>query len=315
MTIRKVVRERAPLLISIAGVSGSGKTFSALRMAAGMAQGGKVGFLDTENKRGGMYADSKTIMKDMPQGYMIDDLTAPFAPKKYTDSIAAFEAEGCKVLVIDSMSHEWDGIGGCQDIAENNKLGGSPNWAMAKREHKRMMNTLLASKMDIIFCLRAQEKVKLEKDSRGKLEFVPIGMQALQEKNFIFEMTLSMLLDEKTHLPNITKCPEPLLHLFTGEPQLITPEVGQRLIEWATGAVVVPVTEEKLFNDAIAEANSGMAALLEHWNALPKAHQAMLKPRLDEAKAVATMADERNAPKTGFIDEILGDAEIKDLRV
>lgn len=313
MAIRKAIRERAPLLISIAGVSGSGKTFSALRIAAGMAQGGAVGFLDTENKRGSMYADSKTIMQDMPQGYMIDDLAAPFSPRKYTDIIAEFEASGCKVLVIDSMSHEWDGIGGCQDIAENNKLGGSPNWAMAKREHKRMMNTLLASKMDFIFCLRAQEKVKLEKDSKGRLEFVPIGMQAIQEKNFVYEMTLSIMLDEKTHLPKITKCPEPLMHLFAGEPQLITPLVGKKLIDWALGAASVNVTEQSLFDSALKEAENGMAALLEHWNALPKSHQVMLKPRLDEAKAVADMADKHNAPKD-FISEVMGDAEIKDYR-
>src|SRR5262245_5085176 len=98
-------------------------------------------------------------------------------------------------------------------------------------EHKRMMNRLLASDMHVIFCLRAGEKVKfvkVMKDGREKEEIVPIGLQAIQEKNFVFEMTLSLLLDEKTHAPEVTKCPEPL-PLFQSKQPLITKEMGVKL--------------------------------------------------------------------------------------
>lgn len=73
------------------------------------------------------------------------------------------------------------------------------NYAKAKISHKRWINHLLASSMLIIFCLRARDKVKFVKVN-GKDEIVPIGLPVIQEKNVIFEMTLSMILDEHTHL-------------------------------------------------------------------------------------------------------------------
>lgn len=294
MAIRQAERERAPLLISFAGKSGSGKTLSALLFAAGLAgAGGKIGFLDTENKRGSMYADNHLIKDAMPKGYLIDDLFDPFSPDRYLQKAQEFEAEGCKVLVVDSMTHEWDGYGGCQDIAENNKLGGNPNWAKAKMAHKRMMNGFLASNMDIIFCLRAQEKTKVERRG-GKMEYIDLGVQPIQEKNFIFEMILSMTLDETTHLPQITKCPEPLLHIFGGKRNtLIQPNDGVKLREWAAGAKPVEVDADELFQQALAYANEGSKPLEDFWHTLANPQKAVLKPKLDEAKEVARIADDR----------------------
>lgn len=233
-------RKAVPMLISLAGVSGSGKTYSALLLAAGLAgPNGKVGVLDTENGRGSMYADSPGIQAALPQGYQIAEMRAPFSPGRYAEAVEAFEKHGCSVLVIDSTTHEWEGEGGCSDIAEHNKRGGMPNWARAKMEHKRWMNHALASSMHLIFCLRARDKVKIvkvTKDGREKEEIIPIGLQPIQEKNFTFEMTLSLLLDEHTHRPTVTKCPEPLLHLFHGDQPLITKAMGEKLRQWAESA-------------------------------------------------------------------------------
>jgi len=88
------------------------------------------------------------------------------------------------VLVVDSSSHEWEGIGGCCDIAENNKLRGMPNWALAKKEHKKFLNRALLSSMHIIFCLRAREKTKILKID-GKETFVPQGIQP-SARNLLF---------------------------------------------------------------------------------------------------------------------------------
>ncbi|WP_020474529.1 AAA family ATPase [Zavarzinella formosa] len=281
------------MLISLAGVSGSGKTYSALLLAAGLAGGGKVGFLDTENGRGSMYADSPGIVAALPNGYEIAEMREPFAPSRYTEAVEAFQAHGCKVLVIDSQTHEWEGHGGCSDIAENNKLKGTPNWILAKREHKRMMNHLLASQMHIIFCLRAREKIKVMKDDRGKEQFAPIGLQPIQEKNFTFEMTLSLLLDEHSHRPAVTKCPEPLLHLFQGNQPLITKEMGEKLRIWSEAAPAAKADPELLANKALAYAAQGTVAYQEFWKELSSIHRKELLARHDEFKELARMADDR----------------------
>lgn len=300
MKIEKAVRKKVPMLISVAGVSGSGKTFSSLLMAAGL--GDRVGFLDTENGRGSMYADSPSIQAALPNGYEIAELREPFTPARYSEAVDSFEEHGCDVLVIDSFTHEWEGHGGCFDIAMNNKLGGLPNWVKAKMEHKRMINRLLASSMHIIFCLRAQEKTKVEKNDKGKETFIPIGIQPIQEKNFVFEMTLSLLLEETTHKPIVTKCPEPLLHLFKGEQGLITKETGKKLREWAEAPPEAKEDVGALFEQALAYANDGTDSLKGFWDGLSNKQKKDLQPKWDEVKEVAGMADRMKDEKKSALN-------------
>jgi hypothetical protein len=294
LEIAPAKRRNVPMLISLAGVSGSGKTYSALLLAAGLAgPDGKVGFLDTENGRGSMYADSPGIKAALPSGYEIAEMREPFAPSRYSEAVEAFQRHGCKVLVIDSMTHEWEGHGGCSDIAENNKLKGTPNWILAKREHKRMMNCLLASPMHVVFCLRAREKIKVVKDDKGKDQFVQIGLQPIQEKNFTFEMTLSLLLDEHTHRPNVTKCPEPLLSLFQGDQPLITKRMGERLRAWAEEGAPAIDPNRSLAEQALAYAEQGTTGYGAFWQTLTGSQQKELLPRHEEFKALGRKADDR----------------------
>lgn len=230
-------RESIPALIGIAGVSGSGKTYSALLMAAGLAgESGKVGMIDSEAGRGAMYADDPDVIAAMPgEVYYREELNQPFSPQNYLDAMQRASEFGITALVVDSMTHEWEGFGGCSDIAENNKLRGMPNWALAKMQHKRMMNFLTQSRMHIICCLRAREKTKPVKDEKGKIEMVEMGLQPIQEKNFMFEMTASFMLDGISHQPHILKCPKPLLPIFTGITKPIDKGVGLAVKAWCDG--------------------------------------------------------------------------------
>lgn len=236
MQIKKAKRQAVPMLISIASPSGYGKTYSALLMASGLVgDNGKVGFIDTEKGRGSMYADDADLLSSLPQGYDVIEVEEPFTPEKYIEAIRAFK--DYDVIVIDSGTHEWEGSGGCQDIAENNKLRSLPNWAKAKMEHKKFMNCLTQASQHIIVCLRAREKTKPEKIN-GKIEMVECGIQPVCEKNFMFEMTLSMMLAEN-HKPILTKCPKPLKPLFEGEQAIITKALGEKLKAWSEGGELI----------------------------------------------------------------------------
>ena len=309
--IEDAKREAVPLLITIAGVSGSGKTFSALLLAAGLAgEGGLVGFLDTENKRGKMYADNPDIRAALPQGYKYAELRAPFSPSRYIEYIEAFEQLGCSVLVVDSGSHAWEGDGGCSDIAENNKLRGTPNWILAKREHKRMMHRLMASPMHIIFCIRAREKIKVVKDSNGKDQFVPQGLQPIQEKNFTFEQTLSVMLDEATHeFTFIKKCPASLRSIF-GDHKLLSKEIGIQLKEWVETGAAVSTSDDDLIEQGRAFAAQGMVAYQEFWKTITAKQKQLLAGEHEKNKELARMADdhyraEQGEPAVGPSDGLL----------
>lgn len=296
----RAVRKASPMLISLSGVSGAGKSYSALLLAAGLAgRDGRIGFIDTENGRGSMYADSPGIVQALPNGYDIGQLDPPFSPDRYIEAIQAAEKAEITVLVIDSATHEWEGIGGAAEIAETQKLKGMPNWSKAKMLHKRFMNHCLTSSMHIVFCLRAREKTKIVKVN-GKEEFVNIGIQPIAEKNFVFEMTVSLQLDEKTHFATPIKVPEPLAHLFP-EGKLITREDGERIRLWnETGSALDPT--EQLVKRSRAAAEQGKAKYREFIQSLTAEQKKRFPAAIhEENKKTAEQADQ--IPVFGSADQ------------
>lgn len=290
IVIRKAERHAVPLLASISSPSGGGKTYSALLMAAGLAgPKGRVGMLDTENGRGEMYADSPGIRAAYPDGYEYARLDPPFGPERYSEALSEFEKAGITVTIVDSTSHEWEGTGGCAEIAETQKRGGMPNWATAKMKHKRFMNHCLSSKMHIIFCIRARDKVKIVKVN-GKDEVVPIGMQPITEKNFVYEMLVSLQLDETTKNATAIKVPEPLVHLFPGGKRL-TVEDGIRIREWNEAGRAQDEFEQVKKRARLA-AEGGTKAYSDFFGSLTvKQRQALAATTHDENKKRAAEVD------------------------
>src|SRR5690606_23171308 len=136
------------------------------------------------------------------------DLKPPFTPEAYTDAILSAEKAGYRVIIVDSMSHEYAGEGGLQDIqlADLERMSGgdarkmerltAPAWKNAKLRHKKMVSRLLQCRAHLIFCMRAEEKIRFEKvkDDRGyeKTAIVPVGWMPVCEKAWPYEMTVSI---------------------------------------------------------------------------------------------------------------------------
>jgi AAA domain len=271
LNITEARREGARLLVFLAGVSGGGKTYTALQLAYGLAkkQGKKIGFLDTESGRGRLYAD------EMPEPYLYAELPPPFSPARYIQAIDEFAKAGVEVLVIDSGSHEYEGIGGIQEIAEagNPRL---PNWNKAKAEHKRFMSALLASPMHIILCLRAREKAKPEKQVVGgqeKTVYIDLGLQPITEKNVMFEATASLMLHDQGRRQDVVKCPAALADVLGRGQGYLTVEDGEALRAWVDGAQRLDPKIEYSRGLLKLAAEKGTEALKAQWLALPKAHQ------------------------------------------
>lgn len=308
LEFHKAVRKASPMLVAVSGVSGSGKTLTALLLAAGIAgPGGRVGMLDTENGRGVMYADDSLVMAALPNGYEIIQLDNPFSPARYVEVVEAAENAGINVLVIDSATHEWEGLGGCAEIAEKNKLRGMPNWAMAKREHKRFMNHCLSSSMHIIFCLRAREQTKIVKID-GKETFVPQGIQPVAEKNFAFEMLIHFEIDKDSHHAYAAKVPRSLAGLFPNA-RLLTKDDGVAIQKWnATGKALA--VDEQLRKRASAAAEEGMRAYQAFWGGitpndrklLADAHAANKKTAERVDAEMAAIASEEDGDRPRYDD-------------
>lgn len=287
-------REGTHVLIGLYGESGSGKTFSALMLGRGLAgKDGKLGFIDTETGRGKIYAD------DIPGGYLYDELTPPFTPERYIQAIECAEEAGIECLIIDSMSHEWEGIGGVIEIAEsglNRKgehLAGLAKWMQPKMRHKKFIQKLLTTRMHIIMCLRAKEKMV----QRGK-DVVSEGFQPVQDKRFIYEMTVNAFLPNsgKRGIPEIQKCPGALWGAFVPGEQ-VSMATGVKIAKWVADGDPVDANLMALKAEAEEAAEGGRDVLRKYWSTLDKEKQNSLRPFSSNLASIADASDAENPPE------------------
>lgn len=258
MGFRKATRAGTKALIGLHGGSGSGKTYSALKMARGMVgPDGEILMIDTESRRGEMY-----VGQDGIGDYMVQQLEAPYSSDRYAAMImeAVEAAKGREAaLVIDSFSHEWEGVGGVVSAAEaaaeaaakrynkpwygDVKFG---DWKKPKQDHKHMMLTILGAPVHTICCLRSQYKshqvakadyAKYGINSNANTTIIRDEFQSpIQDANFIYEMTVhAELRKERPGVPIMGKCPEMLRHAFP-QGETISDQTGRLIADWCGGA-------------------------------------------------------------------------------
>ena len=142
MQFQPAQRKRAKLRLGIAGTSGSGKTYSALAIASGITSWSKIAVIDTENGSAELYAHLGQ--------YSVLTLTAPYDPDKYIAAIHLAEQSGFDVIIVDSLSHAWNGEGGILDQqgkAADSKYKGN-SWAAWREftpKHNALVETMLKS--------------------------------------------------------------------------------------------------------------------------------------------------------------------------
>jgi hypothetical protein len=239
--IKKATRQGVIPLVGLYAESGCGKTMSALLLARGLVgPSGDIHMIDTESRRGSLYADV------IPGGFSVLDLEPPFTPERYIKAFNTTVKAGAKVLVIDSMSHEWEGIGGVLDMAGDNearsKKPGLHNWKQPKFEHAQLVQTLLRSPIPLVLCIRAKYKSRQEKNNEGKTIIVKDKFTSpIQEDGFIFELTAhaEVLPD---HSINLSKCSHPALRECFPKSGPITTQHGELIAKWcaAGGQPVAP---------------------------------------------------------------------------
>jgi hypothetical protein len=248
-TFRRGVREEVGLLIGLIGPSGGGKTFSAMRLAKGICGDDPFAVIDTEAGRAKHYADD----------FKFDhgDLKPPFTPDVYSGAIKAAEDAGYKAIIVDSASHVWAGDGGVLDMHETELARltkGDPSrsenfnmlaWNRPKSEHKRMVSRLLQLRSSVILCLRAEEKIKMEKGADGKTKIVPQGWQPICEKNLPYELTISFLLTpDNPGVGKPIKLEKQHLEIFPAG-EKIGEECGRRILDWSKGGEKKKAPEPK----------------------------------------------------------------------
>ena len=189
LQIKKATRTGINPLIVAYSESGCGKTYTSLVLARGIAgPTGRIIVGDSESGRASLYADIPLF-----GGYDTIAIEDPFSPKKYIDVINLIESSRASVGIIDSGSHEWEGVGGVTDMAaENEKRSGKGLhvWKDPKFQHALFVQRLMRSKIPWIVCLRAKYKTRQGKDEKGKTQIMKDDyVSPIQAEDFIFEAT------------------------------------------------------------------------------------------------------------------------------
>ncbi|MGN0967151.1 MAG: AAA family ATPase [Candidatus Coprovivens sp.] len=220
MAFVKAKKEKIWTKILLGGSSGSGKTYSALRLATGLAKkcGSGIAAIDTEAGRIRYYANEFDF-SDM-------QLTEPFTPEKYIEAINDAVDSGFKVLIIDSISHEWNY---CVDIHDKMPGNSWTNWSKVTPRHDAFMEKILQAPIHIIATVRGKDEYVLE-EKNGKQTPKKVGLGFKQRDGVEYNYTATFNIAQDTHIAEATK---DNTHIFEGRYEVLTEKDGEALYDWA----------------------------------------------------------------------------------
>lgn len=223
---RKAERKAAKLRAALCGTSGSGKTYSALLLARGLAgESGRIAIIDTERGSSELYSDLF--------GYDVAQLDPPFTPHRYIGLIKE-AASSYDVLVIDSLSHAWAGEGGILEMHDNatkaDRGGNSYTaWRNVTPQHNALVEALLTAPCHVIVTMRSKTAYELVDDGKGKKKPVKIGLAPIQRDGMEYEFTLVWDLSVESHVASASK---DRTRLWDARNEIIAIQHGTELRQW-----------------------------------------------------------------------------------
>ena len=239
MTIqfKKAERKQAKCRVALTGPSGSGKTYGALLIAKGM--GGKIAVIDTERGSASLYSD---LLE-----FDTLELNPPYSPEAFIEAIHAAEKAGYGTLIIDSMTHEWDGSGGCLEINDNManaKFKGNTwaAWSETTPRHRAFVDAILQSPCHIIATMRSKTDTV---QGEGK-KVVKLGLKTVQRDGMDYEFTTVLDLTHENKFANASKDRTGLFK----ESAVITAATGKKLLDWLNSGAVVAAEPAKVKDDS-----------------------------------------------------------------
>lgn len=239
--LRKATRTKAKIRLGLSAVSGGGKTYTALLIAYGMCgDWEKIAIIDSENGSADLYSHLG--------GYNVLPITAPFTPEKYVQAIHECEGAGMEVLIIDSITHEWDGKGGILDISTSMSGNSYTNWAKITPRHNAFIDAILTSTCHVITTVRRKQDYELVTNSQGKAVPQKVGLKEVTREGFEYELTINLEIDA-SHMATASK---DRTGLFASNiPFMPSVETGKMIKEWCELGIEVPkVSVEELVSNS-----------------------------------------------------------------
>jgi hypothetical protein len=265
MKLQKASRKKAKIKLCLQGPSGSGKTYSALLLAYGLCNDwAKICVIDTENHSADLYSQLGE--------YNTISLTGPYTPERYMQAIDVCVKAGIEVIIIDSLSHEWEYIINFHASLVGNSF---TNWSKVTPRHNEFIQTLLDTNKHVIATVRTKQDYVLN-ERNGKMVPEKIGLKPIQRDDLEYLFTLTFELD-RNHIAQSTKDRTGLFSNKQG--QLINEDTGKSILEWCNYGKEVTAND---INTRINECKS-VAELLSLFNKYQHLKET-LKPEFEKRK-------------------------------
>lgn len=248
-TPKKARREKQKAIIGYIGPSGSGKTVSALLTAYGMMKEAypeasheelwsKIGVADTEHSRASLYAN-ETFGEVKIGEFLHIDFTPPYTTERYDAAVVALKKAGCEVIIIDSLSHNWQGEGGIIETHANMSGNSFQNWGKLSTETTDLIKTLTRNDVHILCTLRTKTEYVMELNDKGKQAPRKIGTKPMQKD----EMEYEFMINFSINIDHIAETSKDNTRLFEGQAFQINEDVGRKLYKWLELGVDVKAEE------------------------------------------------------------------------
>jgi hypothetical protein len=267
MQFQKATRRKAKLRLGIAGPSGSGKTLGALMIAKGI--GGRIAVIDTERDSASLYAEPMRLADQTvftPPPFDTLNLEPPYTPERFIEAIRS--AEAYDILIIDSTTAEWSGMGGCLELVDSiskAKFGGNSYmaWSAITPRHRAFLDAMLRCPMHIIATMRSKTETAQVEDG-GKKKVVKLGMKTEQRDGVEYEFTTVLDIIHDGHFATASK---DRTGLFAGDPQRISEDTGRRLLEWLESGAEMVQSAYDLAAAKLQEADTSAETFKAAWEA------------------------------------------------
>lgn len=229
-SIKVATKQQAYMKLGLSGVSGSGKTYSAILLAKGLVGDlSKVVIIDTENGSANLYSQlgNFNVLR-----------LAEYSPENYIDAIKYCVKQGFKCIIIDSISHEWQYLV-ADDVSSDKKIKTSSmtsfnEWGIKTPRQNAFRDTIQNSPCHIITTTRRKQEYAMVPDITGKARVEKLGMKEIMRDDWEYELTINLVLDRE-HLSIASK---DRTGLFEGvDPFLITESTGILIKNWCNEGV------------------------------------------------------------------------------
>jgi KaiC/GvpD/RAD55 family RecA-like ATPase len=180
---KRATKDDTKLRLAIGGPAGSGKTYTALKLATHLGKEPSIAVIDSEHGRAQLYADKFTF----------DHLElTSFSLEEYISAITEAEGAGYSVVIIDSLSHAWQGRDGALEEVERvatrmktaNKFAG---WSTVTPKQNALIDKITASPAHIIATMRTKMAYSQDKTDSGRTVIRKLGLQPIQREGIDYE--------------------------------------------------------------------------------------------------------------------------------